>query len=469
MSLLSAFVSFDPVSNDHGFQPGKIHRAVLLLSERKAAILFAMAAPKSSPPVDGGKVAWIAGLALWTRNFMWPGVLKGLGIMLPTIQDQLGAATWTMGWISSLITVVAGISGVFAGFLGRRFGMGFSIMICGALISLSAIATSYATSVVQLACFCILLAGTGFGVSGVLAKEAVGRTFQTNYATATGWAQTGYNIGLFSFAPLVQLFLDTYGWRGAMLLMGGILLHFSACGALMMTANIGTRNDYQQLKGGNDAAASEEARSGLASCCGEFVKKASSNLDLGLLKDLRYWSIALMICNTKFASGMIVIYFVSVAESNGLTVGEAASIVTIGGILSLVTKLIQGLLVDRGWIPAWCLMAIAIVFSTVSYCATPWLTSYWPLVTTMCLILIGDGIISSLNDVLMKQLLGVELLAGAYGWIGIKIGLLAFSLGFFPGWLYDTTGSYTIALAVIGGIQFLPIIPLLLLRYFRYI
>ena len=33
--------------------------------------------------------------------------------------------------------------------------------------------------------------------------------------------------------PLIQLFLDTYGWRGTMLLLGVLVLHLAVCGALM--------------------------------------------------------------------------------------------------------------------------------------------------------------------------------------------------------------------------------------------
>jgi len=43
------------------------------------------------------------------------------------------------------------------------------------------------------------------------------------------------SIGLSSFAfnPLFQLLVETYAWRGALLILGGLSLNIVACGALI--------------------------------------------------------------------------------------------------------------------------------------------------------------------------------------------------------------------------------------------
>lgn len=51
------------------------------------------------------------------------------------------------------------------------------------------------------------------------------------FATSLGAAGTG--IGTFVYAPLTQWLLDTYGWRGATLILGGTLLNVCVCGCLM--------------------------------------------------------------------------------------------------------------------------------------------------------------------------------------------------------------------------------------------
>ncbi len=51
------------------------------------------------------------------------------------------------------------------------------------------------------------------------------RNFQQGRNLATGFAASGSGIGVFMYAPLCRYLLDTYGWRGTYLIMGGILLH----------------------------------------------------------------------------------------------------------------------------------------------------------------------------------------------------------------------------------------------------
>lgn len=43
----------------------------------------------------------------------------------------------------------------------------------------------------------------------------------------------GTGIGTFVYAPLTQWLIDTYGWRGATLILGGTLLNMCVCGCLM--------------------------------------------------------------------------------------------------------------------------------------------------------------------------------------------------------------------------------------------
>ena len=58
---------------------------------------------------DGGRRGWIAVLGLWCRNFVWVVVAKGLGLMLPTVQEQLYTQTWVVGWITAMVTVAIGL------------------------------------------------------------------------------------------------------------------------------------------------------------------------------------------------------------------------------------------------------------------------------------------------------------------------------------------------------------------------
>ncbi|XP_038075984.1 monocarboxylate transporter 12-like [Patiria miniata] len=307
----------------------------------------------------------------------------------------------------------------------------------------------------------------GLGVSSVVAQEAVCRRFTKNYATASGIGRTGYSIGLFVFAPLVQLLLNTYGWRGSMMLVGGICLHLVACGALLVTSSQDTPQSTEYQRISDQESNSQTNQTNLAHRCSELRESLLWNFDLRLLVNARFWALALMKCCTVFADDMWIIYFVSQAQSNGFSTEDAGLFVAVGGVGSLVAKVCQGPLTDRGVISSWSLTGMFITIGSATYCATPWLTSYWAMMVSASMVLFCGGLITCQTDVLIKLILGVDLLSGAFAWMALLTSTLSFTMGFFPGLLYDLTGSYTVSFTMVGVVQALPIVPLALLRYFH--
>ena len=61
---------------------------------------------------------------------------------------------------------------------------------------------------------------------------AVGFYFEKRRALANGITMAGSGIGTFIYAPLSNYLQDKYSWRGALLILSGIVLHCIAFGAL---------------------------------------------------------------------------------------------------------------------------------------------------------------------------------------------------------------------------------------------
>ena len=57
--------------------------------------------------------------------------------------------------------------------------------------------------------------------------------FNKKRGLANGLAISGAGVGVFMMAPLIQFTLGEYGWRGTILICGGVVLNFCVCGALM--------------------------------------------------------------------------------------------------------------------------------------------------------------------------------------------------------------------------------------------
>ena len=76
------------------------------------------------------------------------------------------------------------------------------------------------------------IAGVGNGLMYVTSMVAVQHYFDTRRAMATGLAVSGSGVGTLVFGVLVQVLIDNFGWRWAMVIEGCIMLLGIICGAL---------------------------------------------------------------------------------------------------------------------------------------------------------------------------------------------------------------------------------------------
>lgn len=86
----------------------------------------------------------------------------------------------------------------------------------------------------------------GFALCYTPAVAIVGTYFSERKALAYGIAMSGSGIGTFILAPVVQLLIEIYSWQGALLILGGVVSHLCACGALMRP--LGTQKQKHSSK-----------------------------------------------------------------------------------------------------------------------------------------------------------------------------------------------------------------------------
>ncbi|XP_070696600.1 monocarboxylate transporter 12-B-like [Pempheris klunzingeri] len=139
----------------------------------------------------------------------------------------------TTAWIHSLIDCTTMLCAPLGGFLGNRISCRATVILGGLLSSAGFVLSSFATSLEHLYIFLGILTGLGFALSYTPAIAMVGRYFSERKALAYGIALSGSGIGTFVLAPAVQLLIEHYSWRGALLILGGFVSHLLVCGALM--------------------------------------------------------------------------------------------------------------------------------------------------------------------------------------------------------------------------------------------
>ena len=123
--------------------------------------------------------------------------------------------------------------GVFAGSMIRRFGTTKTIL-AGTLMSCTGLlATSFTTSIHSMYVTYGILPGFGFVMMALSSLVAVNEIFDEQQSLAIGIYQAGGSVGGFVFNPVLQSLIESYEWRGALLIMTGIVLHGALFGLVI--------------------------------------------------------------------------------------------------------------------------------------------------------------------------------------------------------------------------------------------
>ncbi|NXX21734.1 MOT13 protein, partial [Podargus strigoides] len=117
--------------------------------------------------------------------------------------------------------------------LSTRFGARPVAMAGGLLSGLGLFLGAFATHLSHLYLSVGLLAGLGWALVFTPSLGTVGRYFPARRALATGLAVSGASVSGLALGPLVPWLLDTYGWRGALLLLAAITFNLVAASALL--------------------------------------------------------------------------------------------------------------------------------------------------------------------------------------------------------------------------------------------
>ena len=123
------------------------------------------------------------------------------------------------------------------------------VTIAGAILgSLSLFVSVWAQNVTTLYFTIGIGAGFGFGLIYLPAIVSVTTYFEKKRSLATGIAVCGSGFGTFIFAPIITKLLEVYGWRGAMLIISGIVLECIIFGALFRPLEYSSKSSGRSVQ-----------------------------------------------------------------------------------------------------------------------------------------------------------------------------------------------------------------------------
>ena len=369
------------------------------------------------------------------------GIRASFGLF---VEPMANANQWgrdVIGLALAIQNLVWGLLAVLAGGLSDRFGS-VKVMVGGAfLYGLGLWITAGVDSVLSLHAGVGLLvgagiAGTGFGIVLPLMAKAVSaehRQWVMGVGTAAG------SLGQFLIAPLAQLFIDWFGWVGA--LQGLALLVLSVVVIAMVLARLAVGENTPQNSSENDDYWS--------------VIKVARGIG-------SYWLLTLGFFVCGFHIAFITVHFPGYLSDNGFASSVAAWSIALIGLCNVLGALVSGYLSGR------LSMKTLLVFI---YAGRALLTVG---LITLPLSVASVFLFSALTGFLwlatvppttglVAKMFGVRYLATLYSVVFLGHQFGSFSGVWLGGWLYEQTGSYqwvwwlNIALSVVAVILHWPI------------
>lgn len=282
------------------------------------------------------------------------------------------------------------------------------------------------------------------GVGTLTTTAMVARWFVTRRARAMAIAAIGLSLGSVIVVPPVGLLIAALGWRQTLIIEAVFI------GIVIALALPFVRERAPSEAAGGDAPSGQNGNVGSAKLVPESDTPWSA---AELLKTPLFWMITISLGLTFGVLQTIVVSLIPFAQESGLSIAQAASLVSVYGMMAIVGKVILAWVGDR--IDR--VILLAAVFATVALTsAGPLIGQSYPALLLCSAVLgIAGGAATPAFTALLADRFGAASIGTAYGTASTILAIISAACIRLGGETYDRTGSYElmfISFAVVAAV-----------------
>ncbi|XP_071788971.1 monocarboxylate transporter 12-like [Asterias amurensis] len=298
---------------------------------------------------------------------------------------------------------------------------------------------SAANSVILLGVSLIVMAGLGAGCVYETCRVELVFHFHDKFPLAYLLLTIGGPVGMMVYGPLTQVLLDTYGWRGTMLILGGVSFHVVICGLLIRRGKHSLK-DYNKVPLDDDEV--KHPNRGAYSPVNCFHKLLMfAGLDVFRNVEFLILSCARMFINIGHAG--VIIYMVPNGLSLGLNTTEASFLTSAWGFGSIIGLSLSAFITQRKFISNHLTAGISGLISVICFAASPFLTTVTCQFLNLTLLSVGTEGVAQVLAVNTRNLpFSDDQQFNVVGWQCFLVGMSCTIGDIIAGWLYDATGSF---------------------------
>jgi len=391
--------------------------------------------------VEGGW-GWLVVAASFCVICVLDGIGYSFGVFLEPLISDLGEGRGALSIAGSLQVGVYSLSGPVVAVVVARWGERKACMVGSVLSSLGVLGASYAVGIKTLILGYSVVTGLGFGLMYLPAIVIVSQHFTTRRALATGIVLCAAGAGTFLFAPLTEQLVEKLGWRGAMRVLAVACLGCVVCGAAMVPGGAGSDVVKEGKGASNGGMEGRVERKFLARVIGTDLASSPALPVLFLL--------TMGDCLSALSLYIPYTHLPSAAIAVGITPTKAAFLISVIGVTNTIGRLVSGWLADRPNINPMVLIMVSITGAAPILFIFSVISSYWLFIIMSCMFGFLTGMWVSAIPSALVNLLGVPLLAPAFGLLTACRGVMVLSGPPVAGVIVDMVGVKGVAMVVSG-------------------
>jgi MFS family permease len=379
------------------------------------------------------------------------GIYIAFGVFFKPLLTEFEWSRATLSGAQSLALLIAGILGIVIGRLSDRFGPRMVMSVAAFFFGLGLLLMSGLNHVWQLYLFYGVIFGLGLSAIDIIALSTTARWFVRRRGIMTGIVKVGTGAGQLVMPLVASLLIAGYGWRTSYVIIGA-----AAMVLLIFIGQLLRRNPAQMglLPDGIKGLQSQNSK--LAET-GFYMREA--------LRTRQFWTICFAFLATMFCLLVIMVHIVPHVTDLGISSTTAAGILSAIGGISMVGRFVTGVAIDR--IGNRLSMIICLILLILALLWLQLAGELWMLYLFAVVYGFGHGGLLTVVSPIVAEYFGIRSHGALFGIVFFST-MVGGALGpVLAGYIFDTTGSYSLAFWICISVAALALVLVLTLRKTR--
>jgi MFS family permease len=383
------------------------------------------------------------------------GTFSAFGLFVQPVSAEFDLSRADMN--TGLIFLNFG-SAILAPFVGRildRASLKKVMIVSAVLVGGSLAALGLSQSLWLSAVIIALPLAAGIMGAGTLTMSVLlARWFVIYRGRAMTLAVIGLSLGSIVVVPLVGLLIEAEGWRAALLILG------VALGVLLLLISLAIR-----VQPGPDDVESRTASPSQADAAAASREPSTPPPAMSLVGMPQFWSIALGVGLGLAVPQALMITIVPLALETGLSMMQAASLVSAAGVSAIAAKLLLAFFADR--LDRIVLIAALVGLGILPNAMLLISESYTLLLVSAAIMGVTTATITPIYYALLADRFGLAAFGSVRGLIAPITAVIGAAGIRFIGEVFDRTGEYDVGFGVFILVDLLAAALLFATRYTR--